>query len=179
MVLFTIHAYHTPTNIPAAYAIARQLRADYPENAIIHFEMLEVLLKAGRHEELEQEALALEQRRGESPAVAGRAAMAPLWRAQSSLRAGREDEGRRLAFAVDPDAEAMPAWGVPWVWIVRGQALDVGGDRAAAKDAYRRALEVCGPGFHGERPRRIAKAGLERPFDPGADVDGPMVGGGS
>lgn len=179
MVLFTIHAYHTPTNVPAAYEIARELRADYPGNAIIHFEMLEVLLKARRHEELEREALALERRLGESPEVAGRAAMAPLWRAQSSLRSGREDEGRSLAFSVDPEAAALPGWGAPWVWIVRGQAHDVGGDREAAKAAYRRAIELCDPGFHGERPRRIAQAGLERPFDPGADVDGPMIGGGS
>lgn len=177
MVLFTIHAYHTPTNVPAAYTLATQLQARYPENAIIHFELLEVLLKARRHEELVAAALALEKRRGESPGISGRAAMAPLWRAQSALRVGLDDEGRRLAFEVDPDDPDLPGWGVPWVWVVRGEALDLGGERDAAMAAYERAIELADPGFHGRRPRRLAQAGLERPFDPQAEIDGPLVGG--
>jgi tetratricopeptide (TPR) repeat protein len=177
MVLFTIHAYHTPTNVPAATALAQQLHAQYPENAIIHFELLEVLLMARQPEALETAALALEARRGESPGTSGRAAMAPLWRARSALRAGHDAEGRRLAFAVDPEDPDLPGWGVPWVWVVRGQALDRGGERDAALAAYARAVELADPGFHGQRPRRLATAGLERPFDPGSDLDGSIVGG--
>ena len=124
MVLFSIYAYHAPTDLASAISIARDLRTTYPENAIIHFEMVEVLLKARRHDELLVEALALEQRRGESDGVTGRAVMARLWRARSALREGHLEEGRTLAFDIDPTDPDMPGWGA---------ALGLGGPRPGAR----------------------------------------------
>lgn len=176
MVLMTIHTYHDPPDVPAAVEIAHELHAAYPSNAILHFELIEVLLKARQHDALIAEALALERRRGESEGVTHRAMLARIWRARAAVERGQLDEARAIAFGLDFDDPDLPEWGAPWLWLVRGQILDLEGDRPAALDAYDRVLALGTDDFFSQRPQRIAKAGRETPFAAGSDLDGPVIG---
>ena len=175
MVLMAIHTYHSPTDIPAAVRLSEHLHASYPENAILHFELLEVLLKAGRHERMMAEALELEQRVGESKGVTGRAMLARIWRARAAIELGRTDEARKVVFEIEDADPRLPEWGRVWLWVVRGHLLDVEGDRAGAVAAYEKVLSFELDDFYGERPMGLARSGIAAPYQPGAVVDGPII----
>jgi len=175
MVLSAIHTYHDPPDVPAALRIAEQLHAQYPSNAILHFELLEVLLKAGRDERVIEEALVLEGRLGESEGVTGRAMLARIWRARAALDLGRTDEARAIVFALREDDPRLPAWGRIWLWVARGHVLDVEGDRPGAIAAYRKVLGFERKDFYSERPVRLADAGLAAPYEAGASVEGLVI----
>ncbi len=175
MVLVAINNYHDPTDVQTALRLADQLHTAYPENAILHFELLEVLLHAGRYDRLTDEALALEGRLGESDGVTGRAMLARIWRARAALDLGNEEQAREIVFDMRDDDPRLPAWGRTWLWVVRGNVLDVVGDRAAAVAAYERVLAFPRNDFYSERPVKIASAGLEAPYQPGGSLDGPAL----
>ena len=170
MVLVAINNYHDPTDVQTALQLSEQLHERYPENAILHFELLEVLLNAGRYERLIDEALVLEQRAGESEGVTGRALLARIWRARAALDLGRREEAHEIAFGLRDDDPRLPEWGRTWLWVVRGNVLDVEGNRPAAVAAYEKVLAFPRTDFYSERPVRIASAGLEAPYQPGASL---------
>ena len=174
MLLMAIHAYFSPIDIPQALRIARELHVSYPDNAILHFELIEVLLKAGRHDELVTEALALERRRGESPGVTGRGVLARIWRARSAIDIGDVETARPIAFGTAPDDPDLPDWGLPWLRLVRAQVLDLEGDRVAALTSYERVVALESGDFDTKRPVRMAKAGIEAPYAPGDATDGAV-----
>ncbi|MDJ0787464.1 MAG: tetratricopeptide repeat protein [Myxococcota bacterium] len=164
--LGNIQTYHDGReDLDEALRILRGLRAEHPSNALVHFELLELLMMLERPAEAAHEAERLEAHPGLSTEVRGRVNMARVWRARAELAQGRPDRAWTLLESFGEVGPVDPDWGARWVQVVRGQVLDVGGRREEALQHYRRVADLeLGDD---SRARQLALAGLERPYAQG------------
>ena len=176
-ILMNIHTYHAPMDLPGALATGRALHALYPENALFHSELVEVLLKMGLYPEAIQSAFALEANEPAEVEARVRPQLVRILRAQAVLLSGRTEEAWAILEPMDAQSSALPIWGGAWLYLVRGQVQDARGERSAARQEYERVLSLKGPRFN-PRASIIAEAGLEKPFKAAEYKELPMVGAG-
>ena len=164
--LANIRSYHDKwLDYVFALSTLQQLHAAHPRNSLIHFELLETLLLAGRYEEVLGEALTLEQHPGTGDHDRGRANMARLWRARAELYLGRPDTARQLLEGFGENGPAVPSWANRWVHVVRGQIADAEGERAEALAEYEKVTSLgLNPRF--ARSAELAAEGIQQPFRP-------------
>jgi hypothetical protein len=81
--------------------------------------------------------------------------------AEDDIRQGRRDRAAELVDELTREDEPAPPWVRPWSWLLRGQLLDLSGERSAALAQYRRVLAEP----HGQDElRERAAEGLRQPF---------------
>jgi tetratricopeptide (TPR) repeat protein len=176
-ILMNVHTYHAPLDLPGALATGRALHARYPENSLFHSELVEVLLKLGLYPEAIETAASLEASEPAEAEAKVRPQLARILRAQAVLLSGRAEEAWGILEPMDAESSALPIWGGAWLHLVRGQVRDARGDRAAAREEYRKVLALKGARFN-PRAGMIAEAGLKAPFMVTEYQELPMVGAG-
>jgi tetratricopeptide (TPR) repeat protein len=173
MLLMVVRNYHEPLDPEGALEFATDLHQRYPDNPLIHFELLEVLFSNGEWAGVEQEAMQLEKARVRDPRAEGRQRMARIWRARVLLQTGRTDQAWALIAPMRDDDPTLPSWGLHWLRLTRGQILDVQGQRDGAVAEYEAVLEYAPE--DNERSRAFAQMGLSAPFDPAEHSPRPDV----
>lgn len=160
-----VRSYH-PERIDHDWALEkiRGLHERYPENAIVHFELLKLLEMHGKHRDLVLEARALETHPGTGREQRGRAAVARVWRARGEMMLHRIDEAWETLAVFGEDGPENPDWGARWVQLTRAQLLDLRGEREAALDLYRVVLASDSDASLSPA-QSIALIGIERPFE--------------
>lgn len=176
-ILMNVQTYHGPLDLPAALAAGRELHRRFPDNALFHSELIEVLLKIGLYDEAIEKSWQLERSRPIAPEAVGRPALARIFRAQATLLEGRTQEAWEILATLDPETSPLPSWGGAWIHLVRGQIHDVRGERGEALAEYRRITSLRGA-RHSRRAAAIAESGIAAPFAPGAYEERPMVSAG-
>jgi predicted Zn-dependent protease len=161
-ILGNIRAYHEPEQPGEALELYQPLLAEFPDNVVIHLEVVEMLYDVRRYRESLDLARALQ----ESPATPFNRDlrdMAQIWQARIQLEQGKPAAAWQTLERLGPDGPVQPRSGTAWVWLVRGQIKDVLGDRDGAREYYERVQGL-------EPPRRhlgtvqLAAAGLEEPY---------------
>lgn len=175
--LMIINNYHGPLDLESALASGQLLHARYPDNVLFHSELIEVLVKRGMYDQAIETALALEKRQPAEAEARVRPMLARILRAQATLLNGNGAEAWKILEPMDERTTPLPVWGGAWLHLVRGQVLDVRGEREAAVAEYRRVKNLKGPAYN-ERAALIAEAALKDPFVPAAYRELPMVGAG-
>lgn len=173
-ILMNIHTYHAPVDLAAALKTGRALHSRYPDNALFHSELIEVLLLIGLHDEAIESALALEQAQPIEPEPQARPQLARILRAQAVLLSGRADEAWQILAPMDEATTRLPIWGGAWLHLVRGQIHDARGERSAALAEYERVTGRDGSRYN-RRAALIAEAAKESPFEPSAYRELPMI----
>jgi tetratricopeptide (TPR) repeat protein len=173
ILLMIVRNYHEPPDPQGALVFATDLHQRYPDNPLIHFELLEVLFSNGEWESAEHEAIQLEKVRMRDPQAEGRQRMARVWRARVLLQTGRTDQAWALIAPMRDDDPTLPSWGLHWLRLTRGQILDVQGQRDDAVAEYEAVLEYAPE--DNERSRAFAQLGLGAPFDPAEHAPRPDV----
>ncbi len=162
--LTNIRAYHESVrDVDWAVRETRVLHDRHPRNALVHFELLELLAMQGEYEAARLEAQKLEAHPGRatSAEARGRANMATVWRARAELALGQPERALGTLHGFGEDGPSEPDWGARWVQVTRGQALDALGRRDEAIARYERvvALDLDDD----SRARAEAEAGLAAP----------------
>ena len=162
--LANIRWYHDKwLDYPFALSTLEKLRKDHPRNSLIHFELLEVLLAAGRYEDVLRESRELESHPGTGRHDRGRANMGRIWRARAEVLLARPELGWRLLERFGEDGPMEPSWGNRWVHSTRGQIKDAMGERAQAIAEYERVMALkLNPKF--DRATKIANKGVDEAF---------------
>jgi tetratricopeptide (TPR) repeat protein len=160
-ILSNINTYHDPENHERALELVEDLHARYPDNTLIHFELLEVLYESRDYRRLVEAAPALEAHPGSNHLDRGRRDMARIWRAYGELRLGRPQAALDILEVFGPGEPEHPYWGNSWTVLVRARSHDALGERERAKAGYKAVLAID-PGS--SRARARAKAGLREPF---------------
>jgi hypothetical protein len=146
-----------------AESATRRMHARYPQNALVHFQLVEILESREKYEELVREARALEAHPGKSRQNRGHVATARVWRARGEMMLHRIDEAWKTLLVFGEDGPGSPDWGPRWVKLTRAQLLDLRGEREKALTFYR-SLSAMGLDSNFTRLPAIAQAGIERPF---------------
>ena len=150
-------------DLDSAYAAYRSLHARYPRNAIIHFQLIEVLEMRGAYKDLVVEARVLEAHPGRGRHHRGLADMARVWRARGEMMLHDIDDAWKTLTVFGDDDPENPDWGSRWVKLTRAQLLDLRGERDQALDLYGSVLALD---FDSNisRARSIAAHGADQPF---------------
>ena len=162
-ILANINTYHTPVNYATAETLVTKLHERFPDNRIIHFELVELYYESGRYEEAEREANLLAQLPMTNLLVEGRGNTARIWQARALIRMGRAEQALMALTRVPESGPSMPSWGVAWLYVTRAQAYDIQGNRMRALAEYKAVLALKGGAFN-DRALTLARAGLETPF---------------
>lgn len=149
-ILLNIHTYLEPDHA-RALALARELHERFPDNSLIHFEVLEVLAAMEDWDALHAEAQVLEAHPGTRFHDAGRRRMARVWRAWAELERGEPLRALETLSVFEDDGPEDPSWASAWINLQRGRALDLLGRRERALEHYRRVIAL-------EPPRRSVRA---------------------
>jgi len=173
-ILMNIRSYHAPTDLRYALETGRALHARYPDNALFHSELVEVLLLSGLYDEAIASARALEESRPEEVEAQARPGLARILRAQALLLSGEADAAWVLLEPMDEDTTRLPVWGGAWLHLVRGQIHDARGERPQAVVEYERVTGLEGQHYN-RRAALIAEQALVAPFEPSAYRELPMV----
>jgi tetratricopeptide (TPR) repeat protein len=164
MVLSVIGMYYAPADLGKSESRIRRLRGLYPNNVLIHYELLEVLFLLEKDDELLAEAASLAGRAGEPQPVRAHALMAGSWAGRVALKRGGAAEALGLFDALAAEPDRLPNWGAAWLDVMRGQAFDALGRREDALVAYQRVVA-----YEDEReaPRasRQAERLIEAPYN--------------
>jgi tetratricopeptide (TPR) repeat protein len=176
-ILMNIRTYHAPVDLVAALETGRALHARYPENALFHSELVEVLILLGLYDEAIATARALEDSHPVEPEAQSRPQLARVLRAQALLLSGKDEEAARLLAPMRESETRLPIWGGAWLHLVRGQIHDARGERDAAVEEYRLVLDREGPRYN-RRAALIAEQALDTPFEPSAYRELPMISAG-
>jgi tetratricopeptide (TPR) repeat protein len=163
MILSNIYTYFREEEVGTALEIMWDLRARYPENPLIHFELIETLLVDGRYDETITEAKRLEQKPSLDEGWRGRQTVALVWRARAELMLGRPERSLELLAPLEATPPVNPHWAAAWVDLTRGQALDALGQREKALFEYRAVLDNDRQ-FGSDRAEALARAAIEAPF---------------
>jgi tetratricopeptide (TPR) repeat protein len=173
-ILMNIHTYHAPVDLSAALSTGRALHARYPDNALFHSELIEVLLLLGLYDDAIASAQTLEASRPIEPEPQARPQLARILRAQAVLLSGRADEAWRILEPMDENTTRLPVWGGAWLHLVRGQVHDARGERAQALVEYALVTGREGSRYN-RRAALIAEAAMTTPFEPSAYRELPMI----
>lgn len=176
-ILMNIRTYHAPVDLMAALETGRSLHARYPDNALFHSELVEVLLLLGLYDEAIVTAQALEDSRPVEPEAQARPQLARILRAQALLLSGRADTAWQTLAPMQEETTRLPVWGGAWLHLVRGQIHDARGDRKAAVAEYEQVLAREGARYN-RRAALIAEQALDTPFEPSAYRELPMISAG-
>jgi len=165
VMLSVIGSHHSPTDYEDAASRLRPLHRRYPMNVLIQHELVDVLFKMGRYDELQPLLDEMERRADEPQPVRAYARVAEMWRARIALHQRRLDEAEAHLALLDQHADEIPNWTHAWVDVLNAQILDLRGERKQAVSLYKHALDRKGL-YESQRANRMAKAGLDEPFDP-------------
>jgi tetratricopeptide (TPR) repeat protein len=163
LVLSNIYTYFRKEEIATALRMIRDMHERYPENALIHFELVETLLAAHEYDEVIEQALLLEGKPTPDERWAGRQTVANIWRARAELMLGRPERTLELLAPMQADPPTNPHWASAWVDLTHGHTQDVLGNREQALDQYRAVLAYEEP-FGSRRAKRFATAAMSFPF---------------
>jgi tetratricopeptide (TPR) repeat protein len=164
--LMNIYTQYEPDH-SKAFALGRELIERYPNNLLVRNEYLELLLAACRFEETIEEAQRIEALPAQDERSQALRRIARVWRARAEIQLGEPQRAQSVLAEFGQDGPERPYWGSAWIGLVRGHALDVQGQRAAARAEYERVSALEPP--HGSRrAAQLAKEGLRTPFDPDA-----------
>jgi tetratricopeptide (TPR) repeat protein len=165
VMLSVISSHHTPTNFEDAANRLRPLHRRYPMNVLIQHELVDVLFKMGRYDDLVPLLDEMERRASEPQPVRAYAYVAEMWRARIALHRRQLDLAEEHLALLDAHAEDLPNWTPSWIDVLNAQILDLRGRRKEAVSFYKKAMDRKGL-YESQRAERMAKAGLDRPFDP-------------
>lgn len=163
-ILANINTYHPPVDYATAESLVIDLHQRFPDNRIIHFELVELYFESGRYKEAAYEANLLANRPKANRLFEGRGNMARIWQARALIRMGEPEQALKALARVPESGPALPSWGGAWSLLTSAQAYDVLGKRAEALADYRAVIALKGGPFENDRARAIAENGLERPF---------------
>ena len=140
-ILLNIHTYLAPDYV-RALKLAYELHAEFPDNSLLHFEILEVLAAMRDWDRLIEEARKLESGSGGRVHDVGRRKMAVVWRAGAELELGRADDALDTLAVFGDTPPETPSWASAWIHLHRGRALDVLGRRDEALAEYRVVVDL-------------------------------------
>lgn len=163
LILSNIYTYFRKDEIASALRMIREVHAQYPENPLIHFELVETLFAAGEYEEMIAEAKRLEQKPTPDERWRGRQTVSIIWRARAELMLGRPESSLELLAPLEANPPTTPHWASAWVDLTRGHALDVLGQREQALVEYRAVLAYELPYGSGRAEGRATEA-IATPF---------------
>jgi tetratricopeptide (TPR) repeat protein len=150
-------------DLDRAHSTYCSLHERYPNNAIVHFQLLESLEMRSKWEVLVREAQRLEAHPGDGRHHRGLVAMARVWRARGEMMLHRVDDAWKTLSTFGENDPLSPDWGARWVKITRAQLHDLRGERDRALALYRDVLALdLDPNF--SRIPTLAKEGIARPF---------------
>lgn len=165
VMLSVIGSHHAPTDLDDAFGRLSRLHQRYPKNVLILHELVDVLFKMKRWDDLGVMLDRMALRADEPQPVRAYALVAGMWRARIALHQRRVEDAARRLDSLGPVATELPNWSHSWVDVMRGQIADLQGRRTEAKESYERALGREGVEAS-QRAESMARAGLETPFDP-------------
>lgn len=160
-----IYTNHVPGKRDLGLPIIRDLALRYPENVLLHFELIETLYENGLADETILEADRLASREVRAERERGWVAIALVWKARAAVL---RDEPEIALELLNPYLAAplqRPLWGMAWIDLVRGQALDVLGRRKEALVQYERVLAYEKPN-DSQRAARLARESIASPYAP-------------
>jgi tetratricopeptide (TPR) repeat protein len=163
LILSNIYTYLRKDELATALRMVRDLHARYPENPLIHFEVIETLFAAHEFEQVIEQALLLEGKPTPDERWAGRQTVARIWRARAELMLGRPERALEMLAPMEANPPTNPHWASAWVDLIRGHSLDAMGERKQALAQYEAVLAYEEP-FGSRRAKRYATAGLSFPF---------------
>ena len=161
-ILGNIYTYHEP-QYKRALALVGALHERYPDNTLIHFELLELRFEMRDYRGAIGEARRLEARSAHNELEQNRIRMARVWRARAELLSGEPDTAWQTLSAFDAGLLDRPLWGGAWIDLTRGQTLDALGERERALAAYDRVLGYEAP-RGSRRASELARAAVDEPF---------------
>jgi tetratricopeptide (TPR) repeat protein len=163
LILANIYTYYREEELASAVRLIRDLHGRYPDNPLIHFELVETLFAAGEYEEMTRQALALERKPAADEGRRGRQTVSLIWRARAELMLGRPERTLELLAPLEANPPTTPHWASAWADLTRGHALDVAERRDEALIEYREVLAYERP-FGSSRAEEHASAAIEAPF---------------
>lgn len=151
-------------NPPEAVRLMDELRAKYPESAMMHSAHMVALYAAGRYEEAAKDSrdfldLVAKGKYDALQEAKGRVILGTCYWAL-----GRKDEAlKEYRLAANSRYKGRPTrWGV-WALVRAGRLLDILGRREEAVAAYQEALRHEADDQWGLK--KLAKAGISRPYE--------------
>lgn len=153
LLLMNIFTYYQPDYVEAT-ELARMLNSRFPENTLIHFELLRLLQYQEQYDAVIEEAFRLESHPGHDRLDRGRVVMARVWRARATYESGHLHEAAAILAEIDLTDEAIPPWGRAWIYLVQGQVhlADDQLDQALAE--FEKAAELSGKSSRASRRAR-------------------------
>lgn len=124
-----------------ALSLGRALRAEFPDNAVIHAELVRLLLHRGAYAEAIAESERVEARAREGDATYDEKIgnLARFWRSRAQLMRGDFDAALAAVDRIETDT---PYWLGAWLLLTRAQAADLRGDRETARRLYERVIDL-------------------------------------
>lgn len=160
-----IASHHTPTDFDDAVSRLTPLHERYPRNVLLLHELVDVLFKMGRYDDVLPLLDEMEERAAEPQPARAYGLVAELWRARIALHRRHGALAERRLDELEARGDELPNWSHAWIDVLRGQLADLRGERKEARRHYEDALERKGI-YESQRASRMAKAGLDAPFDP-------------
>lgn len=140
--LFYIQGRFESPPPPEALEMGRSLRAEFPDNAVIHAELARLLLHRGALDDAIDEARRVEARvlAGDATYDAKIGNLARHWRARAQLLQGDLDGALATVERIDP--AGPPYWIGAWRLLTRAQVADLRGERTKALGLYERIIDL-------------------------------------
>jgi len=142
LLLMNIFAYYEDDHAQATQ-FARALNRRFPENTLIHFELLRLLHSQERYDDAIEEARLLESHPAPDRLDRGRVVMARVWRARATRDSGYPNEAAAILAEIDLGDEAIPPWGRAWIHLIQGQIHLINDRPEQALAEFERAVEVA------------------------------------
>jgi len=158
LLLMNIFTYYEPDYVEAT-KLARMLTARFPENTLIHFELLRLLQSQEQYDAVIEEAIRLESHPGHDRLDRGRVVMARVWRARATYDSGHPNEAATVLAEIDLTDESIPPWGRAWIYLVQGQIHLADDQLDQALTRFEKAAELSGKS---SRASRRAKEEIEK-----------------
>ena len=165
VMLAVIDSHHMPTAYESAADRLTPLHERYPKNVLLLHELVDVYFKMGRYDEMGVLLDRMGERASEPQPFRAYGLVAEMWRARIALHRRHVVEAERRLDDLAGHADELPNWSHAWIDVMRGQIADLRGRREEARSHYERATKRDGL-YESQRATRMAKAGLDEPFDP-------------